>query len=176
MCNRRVTYIFATGWLHNRCVAISLFANQKKLHMKNEPLIVERTYNAPADRVWKAITELDQMRQWYFKLAEFRAEIGFEFQFEGGPKGKTYLHKCQVTEVVPGKKLQYSWRYDGYEGNSFVTFELFEEGDKTRLKLTHEGLETFAASNPDFAKENFMKGWTSIIGTSLKDFVEKVSV
>jgi uncharacterized protein YndB with AHSA1/START domain len=143
--------------------------------MKQEPLIVERTYNAPADRVWNAITNLDQMRQWYFDLAAFRAETGFEFQFEGGPDDRKYVHKCRVTEVVPGKKLQYSWRYEGFEGNSFVTFELFPEGDKTRLKLTHEGLETFP-THPDFARKNFMEGWNAIIGTSLKDFVEKVSV
>src|SRR5690349_12228415 len=140
--------------------------------MQNEPLIVERTYNAPADRVWKAITDLDQMRQWYFQLAAFRAEPGFEFQFEGGPKGKTYLHKCKVTEVVPGKKLQYSWRYDGYEGNSFVTFELFAEENKTRLKLTHAALETFPVNVPELKKENFAEGWTSIIGTSLKEYLE----
>jgi uncharacterized protein YndB with AHSA1/START domain len=77
---------------------------------------------------------------------------------------------------VPGKKLQYSWRYEEYEGNSFVTFELFPEGDKTRLKLTHEGLETFPMSNPDFDKKNFQQGWTSIIGTSLMKFVEQVTV
>lgn len=144
--------------------------------MKNEPFIIERTYNAPADKVWKAITNKEQMRQWYFDLADFRAEPGFEFQFEGGPDDRKYVHKCRVTEVVPGKKLQYSWRYEGYEGNSFVTFELFPEGDKTRLKLTHEGLETFPMNNPDFAKKNFAQGWNDIIGTSLKDFVEKVHV
>jgi uncharacterized protein YndB with AHSA1/START domain len=144
--------------------------------MKNEPFIIERTYNAPADKVWEAITNKDQMRQWYFDLADFRAEPGFEFQFEGGPDDRKYLHKCRVTEVVAGKKLQYSWRYEGYEGNSFVTFEIFAEGDKTRLKLTHEGLETFPMNNPDFAKKNFMEGWNQIIGTSLKDFVEKVTV
>jgi hypothetical protein len=33
-------------------------------------------------------------------------------------------------------------------------------------------LETFPA-NPDFAKENFSKGWNQIIGTSLKEFLEK---
>jgi hypothetical protein len=52
----------------------------------------------------------------------------------------------------------------------FVTFELFDEAGKTRLKLTHEGLETFPASNPDFAKESFTEGWTHIIGKSLKEF------
>jgi uncharacterized protein YndB with AHSA1/START domain len=86
------------------------------------------------------------------------------------------LHLCKITEVVIGKKLSYSWRYDGYEGNSFVTFELFPEGNKTRLKLTHKGLETFPINNPDFAKENFIDGWTYITGTSLKEFLEKAPV
>jgi uncharacterized protein YndB with AHSA1/START domain len=141
--------------------------------MKNEPIVVERTYNAPVEKVWKAITDKDQMKQWYFDLSDFKAEPGFEFQFEGGEDDRRYLHLCKITEVVDRQKLAYSWRYDGYEGNSFVTFELFPEGDKTRLRLTHTGLETFPQNNTDFAKENFVEGWTQIIGTSLKEFVEK---
>ena len=74
--------------------------------------------------------------------------------------------------MIAGKKLSYSWRYDGYAGNSVVSFELFEEGNKTRLKLTHEGLETFPLSNPDFAKGNFVAGWNHILDKSLKVFVE----
>jgi uncharacterized protein YndB with AHSA1/START domain len=76
--------------------------------------------------------------------------------------------------VVKGKKLSYSWRYEGYAGNSELSFELFDEGGKTKMRLTHAGLETFpAAENPDLKKENFEMGWTEIIGTSLKEFVEK---
>lgn len=142
--------------------------------MKNEPLVIERTLNAPADVVWKAITNKDQIRQWSFDVSDFKPEIGFEFQFNGGKDDNVYVHLCRVTEVVAGKKLQYSWRYQGYEGNSFVTFELFAEGNKTRLRLTHEGLETLTGS-PDFARNNFQEGWTAIIGTSLKEFVEKVN-
>ncbi|MCK9410293.1 MAG: SRPBCC domain-containing protein [Bacteriovoracaceae bacterium] len=142
--------------------------------MNNEPFVIERTYNAPAEKVWNAITDKHEMKQWYFDLAEFKAEVGFEFQFTGGPSPeKQYLHLCKITEVIPGKKLTYSWRYDGYEGNSFVTFELFAEGMNTRLKLTHVGLETFPEENPDLAKHNFVEGWTDIIGRSLKEYVEK---
>ncbi len=141
--------------------------------MQTNPFIIERTYNASADEVWQAITDKNKMKQWYFDLPEFKAELGFEFSFTGGPPERSYLHLCKVTEVVTGKKLTYSWRYDGYEGNSFVTFELFPEGNNTRLKLTHKGLETFPANNPDFAKENFVAGWNDIIGDSLKEFLEK---
>jgi len=142
--------------------------------MKNEPVIIERVFNASADRVWKAISDKDQMKQWYFDIAAFKPEIGCEFEFEGHtPQGVCYLHKCKIVDVVTGKKLKYSWRYEGYAGNSFVTFELFPEGDKTRLKLTHEGLETFPADKPDFAKHNFVQGWTELIGKSLPEFLGK---
>jgi uncharacterized protein YndB with AHSA1/START domain len=124
-------------------------------------------------KVWEALTDTNEMKQWYFDIASFKPEVGFEFEFTAGLPEKSYLHKCRATEVVAGKKLSYSWRYDGYPGNSIVTFELFEEGKKTRLKLTHEGLETFPNHIPDFAKESFAKGWAHIVGINLKDFVEK---
>ncbi|HEY9048270.1 MAG TPA: SRPBCC domain-containing protein [Ohtaekwangia sp.] len=144
--------------------------------MDSTPFTIERTYNAPIDSVWKAITDKSEMKQWYFDLAEFRAEVGFEFQFSAkGNDGTVYVHLCKVTEVVKGKKLTYSWRYKDYEGNSHVTFELFKEGDQTRLKLTHTGLETFPANNPDFARKSFSDGWTYIVGTSLKNYLEKVT-
>lgn len=137
------------------------------------PFTIERTYPASASRVWKAITNKEDMKLWYFDLKEFRAEVGFEFEFTGGSETKSYLHLCRVTEVVPGKKITYSWRYDGYEGISYVSFELFEEGTQTRLKLTHSGLESFPKEVPDFARHNFEAGWTHIIGTSLQAFLEK---
>ena len=142
--------------------------------MKNEPLVIERTYEAPAASVWKALTDSKQMQQWYFQIPEFKPVVGFEFQFEASNENKTYLHLCKVTEVVAGKKLKYSWKYDGFQGNSFVTFELFDEGNKTRLKLTHEGLESFPQDKPDFARESFTEGWTYFIGKALKNFVEGV--
>jgi uncharacterized protein YndB with AHSA1/START domain len=142
--------------------------------MEAMPFIIERRLNAPVSKVWDAITVNDQMKQWYFKLPDFKAEVGFEFNFTGGPDAEhQYLHLCKVTEVIPGKKIAYSWRYDGYPGDSLVTWELFDEGSQTLLRLTHEGLETLAASHPDFKRENFESGWTAIIGTSLKHFVEK---
>jgi hypothetical protein len=53
---------------------------------------------------------------------------------------------------------------------------LFAEGNKTRVKLSHKGLESFpVTANNDFAKESFMEGWTYLIGKGLKEYVEKTS-
>jgi uncharacterized protein YndB with AHSA1/START domain len=140
--------------------------------MNNQPIFLERLLNAPISKVWEAITNKDEMKKWYFDLPEFKAEIGFTFQFLGSEEtGTQYLHLCEVTEVVLGKKLTYSWRYDGYQGNSFVTFELFEQGDKTLLQLTHKGVDTFDKTNPDFAKNDFVEGWTHIINTALVNYL-----
>ncbi len=142
--------------------------------MDTTPLIKEVVINAPVSKVWDAITKKEQMKEWYFDLAEFRAEPGFEFRFEGGKDPNSmYLHICVITESIPNKKLAYSWKYDGYEGDSLVTFELFDENGKTRVVLTHTGLETFPESNPDLARHNFDEGWTYIIQKSLKEYLEK---
>ncbi len=137
-----------------------------------EAVVIERTFNAPVARLWKALTDADEMRVWYFDLKEFRPQVGFEFEFTVEHEGTNYRHLCKVTEVIPQKRIAYTWRYAGEKGDSLVTFELFADGDKTRLKLTHEGLETFPKV-PAYARTNFEKGWTEIIGSSLKQFVEK---
>ena len=142
--------------------------------MKTEPVVKEVILNVPVSKVWKAITNKQDMSHWCFDLlTEFKPEVGFEFQFKGkGEKGQLYLHLCKVTEVIPHKKLSYSWRYKDYPGESLVTFELFEEGEKTRLRLTHKGIESFGKENPDLAKENFVKGWNEILDKNLKEYLE----
>ena len=140
--------------------------------MKAEPLVLERTLNAQVASVWDALTNNAKMKQWYFDITDFKPEIGFEFQFYGSKDDKRYLHLCKITELIPEKRLTHTWKYENFPGESAVTFELFEEGAQTRLKLTHAGLESFTTDNPDFAASSFNAGWTFIIGTSLKDFVE----
>lgn len=144
---------------------------------KREPLagvvIVERVFKAPLSVVWKALTEKDQMKQWYFDLKDFKPEAGFEFEFYGGTPEKQYLHHCKVVEVEKEKKLAYTWRYPDYSGTSVVTFELTPEGNSTKLTLTHQGVNSFPTDDPSFAKESFSKGWNYIVHTSLKEFLEK---
>ena len=140
-----------------------------------DAVIIERTLNAPIARVWQALTDVDQMREWYFDLKEFKPQVGFEFEFVVVHEGNHYHHLCRVTDVVPQKRIAYTWRYKGEPGDSLVTIELFPESNMTRLRLTHEGLDTFPKT-PAYARKNFEAGWTAIIGTELKEFLEGKNV
>ena len=141
--------------------------------METKPLIVERTLDAPVSRVWEALTNNEKMKQWYFQLEKFEARVGFEFEFSGGDDKVQYRHLCRITAVETEKKLSYTWTYPDYEGHSEVSFELFPDGDRTLVRITHTGVESFPQNNPNFAPSSFNAGWNHILGTSLKNFVEK---
>jgi uncharacterized protein YndB with AHSA1/START domain len=140
--------------------------------MTHAPLVIERTYDAPAYQVWQALTDKEKMKHWYFDIPDFKAELGAKFSFQAGcDSDHLYTHECQITQLVPNQKISYTWRYPDYEGNSEVSFELFSENGKTRLVLTHTGLESFKQGG-DFARESFNGGWTHFAG-ALGDFLKK---
>ena len=141
----------------------------------NNSIVIERIFNAPVKKVWQALTDIHQMRHWYFpQLEDFKAEEGFETKFNVHHEGKDYLHVWKVKEVVPLQKISLQWRYEGYPGNSLLSFELSDLGDQTKLVLTHEGLETFEpAKYPELGKNNFIEGWTQFMDKGLKEFLAK---
>jgi uncharacterized protein YndB with AHSA1/START domain len=141
--------------------------------MNDEPVVIEHTFNAPVEKLWAAITEINQMKQWYMREIEtFEPELGYQTQFTVHEGDKDYLHIWKITEVVPFEKISYEWKFGGYPGNSLVTFWLNTENNKTKLILTHEKLKSFHPDlNPELSKENFMHGWKNII-SSLKKYIE----
>ncbi len=130
-----------------------------------QPLVIRRTLDAPIELVWKALSDASLLKKWQPYFTDFRPEVGFKTQFRlGAPGTNTYMHTCEVTEVIPGQKLTYSWRYDGIPGDSYVTFALTSlVPDKTVLTLTHRITEPFPQDNPDFTNSNFATGWTRVV-------------
>jgi uncharacterized protein YndB with AHSA1/START domain len=138
----------------------------------NTPFILEQVFDAPIEKVWHVLTDTGKMKEWYFPaLLEFKPVVGYKFVFIDD--GSTYQKEWIVTQVLDGRKLAHSWSYKGYPGNSEVIFELFEESNQTRLKLTHTGLESFPADQ-HFARHRFEDGWKRIIGSNLKEALEGV--
>jgi uncharacterized protein YndB with AHSA1/START domain len=136
----------------------------------SSPIVKEVILNAPIEKVWKALTDKEEMKKWYFDIADFKPEVGFTFSFFGEKDGRKFIHICTIQEVEINKKLSYTWTYEGIKGETIVHFQLFPESNQTRLRLTHEGLENLP-QNEDYAKSNFEEGWNYIIGTSIKNYI-----
>jgi uncharacterized protein YndB with AHSA1/START domain len=135
------------------------------------PFVLEEVYDSRIEKVWQALTNEDEMRDWYFpQLKKFEPIVGYKFEFIND--GSVYQKEWRVTQVIKGKLLSHSWIYKDYPGSSEVIFELFNEGDKTRLKLTHTGLASFP-HDAHFARHRFEDGWERIIRINLKKHLEK---
>ncbi|HEX4774066.1 MAG TPA: SRPBCC domain-containing protein [Candidatus Saccharimonadales bacterium] len=133
-------------------------------------LTIEREIKAPVGRVWRALTAINELKQWLSFFPDFKAEVGFKTEFDLGPDAEhQYHHHVEVLEVIEGRKLIYTWDYGGMSTGSSVTFELFEEGETTRLVLTVQ-IDHIPHDQIDFLK-NATSGW-NYTADSLKQFVE----
>ncbi|HUH33717.1 MAG TPA: SRPBCC domain-containing protein [Daejeonella sp.] len=141
--------------------------------MEKGTVVKDVTLEAPIDKVWHAITDKEEMKAWYFAIEEFIAKPGFQFKMYGEKKGVKFPISCTIKEVEQNKKLSYTWSYDDFPAETLLTFELNENGRQTELRLTHEGLERIPNESTDTSVENHRDGWEFIVGTSLKQYVEK---
>ena len=136
----------------------------------DNPLIKEFLYDVPIEKVWDALTSTPKMRKWYFpQLQKFEPIVGYKFQFDDS--GSEYQKEWIVTKVTKGRTLAHSWAYKGYPGSSEVIFDLFDEGNKTKLRVTQTNLESFP-NDPHFKRERFDWGWNNLLGHNLKNLLE----
>lgn len=158
--------------------AVDSYFNAVPLHSDKlvgfNPVIVEQIYKASITKVWNAITEEYQMKKWYFDtMVSFKPVVDFETEFNVLSNGKDYLHIWKIIEVIPEKKITYSWKFGGYPGQSLVSFEISKENNLTILKLTEVGIESFPQDNPDFKRDSRIDGWTYFIKKRLKEYLER---
>jgi uncharacterized protein YndB with AHSA1/START domain len=119
-------------------------------------------YPHPPKTVWEYLTKPELLAQWLMK-SNFQPIVGHEFQFRAQPvpdldfSGVFY---CKVLEVVPFKKLSYSWKFGPGEGkprhNSIVNWTLIEKDNGTELLLVHNEFEG-SGFLPMF--ESMNEGW-----------------
>lgn len=142
----------------------------------DEPIVVEQIFNSSIESVWSAITNLSEMHRWYFEnIPSFQPTVGFETKFNVKSETRSFMHLWKVLKVIPNKLIKYNWKYENYTGDSNVIFELFEEEDKTRLKLTVEILADFPESIPEFKRESCEGGWKYFIKDRLKEYLNSTS-
>jgi uncharacterized protein YndB with AHSA1/START domain len=142
--------------------------------MDKNPIVVEETINASVEKVWQALTNKDQMKEWYFDIPDFELKIGNVFNFYEPGENKKYHHRGTIKEIILNKKLKHTWTHPSHsKGESILTWELDSLGNATKVKLTHDGIEQFADAGKNFEKESYEAGWKEIVGESLKNYLEK---
>ena len=140
----------------------------------DEPIIIEQNFEANQETIWKSITELDEMIQWYFdNIPDFKPVVGFRTEFNVISGERNFLHKWHVTEVIPKEKIVYNWQYEDYEGSGDVSFKLVEHKDFVRLEVKVIVLEDFPDDIPEFKRESCIGGWEYFIKERLKEYLEK---
>lgn len=95
----------------------------------------EVVLDSPADEVWEALTDPDELEQWFANEVELDPTPGghASFRWENGE-----AREALVEDVEPGRRLVLRWLDD----DGVVRLELEDAGAGTRLRV----LET----SPDF--------------------------
>lgn len=144
------------------------------MNQEVKPIVVDQTFKTSKRVVWDAITQLEQMKQWFFNnIPSFEPTVGFQTKFDVRSGERNFRHLWRIIEVIPHNRIKYHWSYEDLAGEGFVTFDLFEQDDQTVLRLTNQGLETFPQDIPEFSRDSCESGWNFFIKNNLKDFLEK---
>jgi uncharacterized protein YndB with AHSA1/START domain len=134
-------------------------------------IVVEDVVPQPPEKVWKALTTAELIRQWLMPN-DFEPVVGKRFTFKTKPIGDwDGVVQCEVLEIVPHRRLVYSWKGGSDSNNSasnygskldsVVTWTLQPEGRGTRLRLVHTG---FRSPQNDFTYDAMSPGWGRIMG------------
>jgi uncharacterized protein YndB with AHSA1/START domain len=136
---------------------------------------VKRFIKAPRERVYAAWADPAQLTKWFgpgtvvTRKLTADVRVGGRFQWEcTDPEGKEVTISGQYHEVVPGRKIVFTWRLeeddDWKDHNSMVTVEFFDQADGTEVRLTHENLPTKPS------RDDHEQGWNSVLD-KLEEFI-----
>ena len=136
-----------------------------------EPVVKETTIDASPAKVWMALTEKDRIGKWLMPTHDFELKVGTTFNMTGKSKDIEYHHICTITEIVPKKKLSYTWAVKDKLSDTLVTYELEEQEGKTKLTLTHSGWDKVKLTTEGTHRDDYNNGWEQVI-PGLKKYIE----
>jgi len=137
--------------------------DQAKLAEKPS-LTLTRSYPVAPEKVWRAWTDPEAIARWWgpggeqpVALAELDVRVGGHFHIVfGGPQGTDHEVCGIYQEVVPNRKLVFTWIWPRTtpERESVVTIELRRSGSGTELLFRQEKLFDAAV------RDGHRRGWT----------------
>jgi uncharacterized protein YndB with AHSA1/START domain len=111
------------------------------------------TINAPASKVWDALTRPELVKQYLFGTDVITDwKVGSPIKYKGVWQGKAYEDKGKVVQFVPGKLIVSTfWSSleglpDKPENYKTVRYELTGQGNQTQLTITQDNNESEEAA------------------------------
>jgi uncharacterized protein YndB with AHSA1/START domain len=136
-----------------------------EITLKEKPsLSLTRSFAVPPERVWRAWTDPQALKRWFgpggeqpVSLAQLDVREGGRFRIVfGGPDGKAHDVQGVYKEVVPNRKLVFTWTWPNStpERKSVITIELRVAGRGTEMLFRQE--QFFDST----VRDNHRRGWT----------------
>jgi uncharacterized protein YndB with AHSA1/START domain len=130
------------------------------------------TINATTEKVWEALTNPAIVKQYFFGTDQQSDwKIGSDIAWTGEWEGKPYKDKGKILDVIPGKRLQYTYfssmmgEEDKPENYRTVSFDLSGNGNTTEITITQDNNKSEAS------RAHSEQNWKMIL-ESLKKLME----
>ena len=138
-------------------------------------LEIKRFINAPRHRVYQAWTDPAQLKEWWgpesVRTRNFAADVrvGGKYRWDLiNQEGEDMTVFGEYRELVPGKKIVFTWQWDDDDvwenRTSIVTVELSDRDGGTELLLKHEQLPS------EESRDRHNEGWNSVLDRLEKFF------
>ena len=143
--------------------------------MTGQMATAETDIHAPRSKVWRALTDPDQIRKYMFgSKVETDWKPGSRITWKGEYEGKKYEDKGEILEVEPERRLKLthfspmSGEEDAPENYHTLVYELEESDGTTHVSLSQDNNKRKEAA------EQSQANWETML-SGLKQLVEAQS-
>jgi uncharacterized protein YndB with AHSA1/START domain len=104
-------------------------------------IVVERVFNAPREKVWRAFSEPELLAQWWGRgnkldIVRFEFERGGHWRFVEHSDGETHGFEGRFREINPMDLIEQTFKWDGMPGHASVDTAVFADAGDRRTKVT----------------------------------------
>lgn len=126
---------------------------------------VEFTVALPPRKTWDILTEAQHIEKWWGNHVLLERMRGGKFSEDWTDEDGTPRHTDGiVTAIEDAKRLQLTWRDDGWHQETRVEFMLSPNETGTRVYLQHSGWEKFdIEADRQHAVDSYREGWQSLL-------------
>lgn len=154
-----------------------ILCNRRVIQMERN-LLIKWFFPHPPELVWEFLTDSDRISEWLMKT-DFKPVMGHKFKFKSKPipqMGWDGIVYCEVVEIVPFKKLAYTWKGGPEPGvtglDTLLTWTVTPRDAGTEVLLEHTGFKGWK----NYLASLFMeRGWRRGVPKRLLDLLNKHS-